>query len=118
MNEKEKAILERIKTADFTKPIHSSKLEREFSLNGSTLRDVIRKLRRRGFPIANHSIVNGKELNGYFLAKTTAEVMPTLDNLKGRVMSMLKTIKEMEEGCFKNDQNLIPFEEEIRKGIN
>jgi len=71
-------------------PIYSAEIEKRFNVNGSVVRDTIRELRREGFPIANSK-------KGYYLARDKDELADTIEDLKCRSMSMLVTIKALEQ---------------------
>src|SRR5690606_22660580 len=74
-------------------PVLSSELEARFSLVGPEVRELIRLARRNKIPIANH------HKGGYFLAHDYEDVKDTVDDLKNRAQSMIKTARALEE-CF------------------
>ena len=71
------------------KSIYSGQLERRYDINGSTLRTMIRSLRRKGEPIGSCSL-------GYYYCATRRELEGLIEDLKGRSMSMLKTVSSLE----------------------
>ena len=77
------------------KSIHSAELERQYDIGGSTIRDLIRLLRRRGEPIGNCSL-------GYYYCQTRAELEGLIGNLHNRAMSMLTTVSKLEKNREKN----------------
>lgn len=77
-------------------PIVSAELERRFELSGASIRDAIRELRRKGFPIASSN-------SGYFYADNYLELEPTITDLEGRALSQLETVKLMKKN-FDNQQ--------------
>lgn len=78
-------------------PVLSSALEERFKSAGPQVRDAIRQLRREGHPIANCE-------NGYYYARSFAEIEPTLNDLSSRAMSLLLTVKQMKENFYPTKQ--------------
>lgn len=71
-------------------PIKSKELEEEFNISSSQVRDVVRSLREKGVPITS-----GAE--GYWFARNIEELKPTLNHLKERALSLLRTISKLEK---------------------
>lgn len=67
--------------------IYSAELEREFNVSGTEIRDIVRELRREGFPI-----IGG---NGYYCSHEDIDIL--WQDLESRAMSMLQTVKESKE---------------------
>lgn len=86
-------MLAAIKLYTKSNPVLSSVLEVNHKATGPQVRDAVRVLRREGHPIANCD-------NGYYYARSYTEIEPTLEDLNGRAMSLLKTIKCMKENFF------------------
>jgi len=84
---------------DIDNPIYSKQIERIVKVEGATVRYVVRKLRQEGRWIANctgkFNPSEKKNSRGYFLAKTWAEIEPTITDLVGRKNSLVKTIEAM-----------------------
>ena len=83
-------------------PVYSPEIEKKFEITGCQVRDNIRELRREGYPIAN--------TNGYFYATCWDEILPTIEDLHQRAMSLLvtekalrKTFNKEEEFAFKEE---------------
>ena len=71
-------------------PIYSAEFERRFGIPGTKVRDIIRDLRRDGYPIGNCS-------KGYYYCQSRKELDALIDDLKGRALSMLKTVSMLEK---------------------
>ena len=90
--------LNRIRLTTSESPVNSKQVERVLRLKGSELRQLVKVLRREGYPIASC----GK---GYYYARNIEEIMPTLDHMKMRRDSIALTINKMMEGkLFTEDQ--------------
>jgi len=99
------SILASIKLHTVDNPIQSFELEKQFSVPGNTIREVVRSARRSRIPIGN---ITPSGNNGYFLAKTLEEYLPTLTDIESRFLSLEKTYKEMKNTFIKDDcQNLL-----------
>lgn len=94
----------------------SKELEEELGVSGSIIRDVVREMREQGVPITS-------DQNGYGYAKDIDELRPTLDHLRKRALSMLRTIRKLENNFVTpNSQNSLFYRsvvdeiiEEIRR---
>ena len=88
----ENQILNQIKTyhQGAGKAIYSGHLERRYNIHGTMLRTMIRNLRRKGEPIGSCSL-------GYYYCETRNELEGLIKDLKGRALSMLKTVSNLEE---------------------
>lgn len=81
-------ILATIRLRSASNPIYSKELEEAYKVPGQLIREVVRKARRDGIPIANKT-ANGRD--GYFLASTYSEFEPTLNDIRGRYNSLKET---------------------------
>jgi hypothetical protein len=63
----------------------SRTLEHTFRISGKELRDLVNALRREGIPIAS-------DQNGYFYAKTEAEVRLTIRHMRNRISGISAAI--------------------------
>lgn len=81
-----KAKLYLLKHTDYKK---SRELEEELGVSGAVIREVVREMREQGVPITS-------DQNGYGYAKDIDELRPTLDHLRKRALSMLRTIRKLE----------------------
>lgn len=79
-------------------PIYSVELEKRFDISGISLREIIRDLRRESKPIANSK-------HGYYWALNYSEILPTIDDLESRAMSILQTVKVL-RNCFTKENQL------------
>ncbi len=69
----------------------SDVLEKEYGVSGSFIRDLVRRLRREGIPIAS-----GDKGYKVITADKYEEIIPTLEHLRSRAMSELITISKLE----------------------
>lgn len=67
----------------------SRELEEELGVSGAVIREVVREMREQGVPITS-------DQNGYGYAKDIDDLRPTLDHLRKRALSMLRTIRKLE----------------------
>lgn len=70
------------------KPIKSYIIEEKFHLNGAEVREIVRSLRRKGYPICSGS-------KGYWLGDRE-EIAHTIAQLRSRGTDMLETARAME----------------------
>jgi|GEM_PF-6202300 len=87
-------------------PIKSKELEAEYGVSSSEIRDIVREMRELGYPITSSG-------DGYGYAKSYEEIKPTLLHLKSRALSMLSTIKKLENNFIKPDSNPDLFRESV-----
>jgi len=92
-------ILAKIKLCGKDNPIHSAVLGTMFNLKGDDVRDIVRDLRREGYPIAS-----GK--SGYFYARSLSELKDTIEDLEGRSNSMYKTANALKQIFKEPEQTL------------
>ena len=78
-------------TAD--EPIKGSALALSLSISTKTLREHVKRLRRKGFYIGSST---GKK-PGYYLFKNKEEFDKTCQHIRRRAMSLLKTESDMKE---------------------
>lgn len=83
-----KGLLETIRYRTKTNPVFSKELEKEFHLPGSQNRDLIRELRRKGYPICSDE-------DGYFYSEDPNDIHATVMQLKSRLISLSETSKAM-----------------------
>jgi biotin operon repressor len=83
-------------------PVYSKEIEAKFEIKGEQLRHEIMELRREGFPIASTR-------DGYYWARTLAELDSTLEHLKGRRNSLDLTIQCMQKR-FRNSEEQTLFD--------
>jgi hypothetical protein len=76
-------------------PVNSKEIETHFGLSGSEIRDVIRHLRRKGYPIANTKISEGLTTKIYFWASSWDEMKPTIYELENRRNDLSETISSL-----------------------
>lgn len=81
-------ILEIVKKHREDNPVYSLKLEELFNLSGSNVRDIVRELRREGFPIANSK-------SGYYYAESFEQIKGTVNDLEGRARSLIITANKL-----------------------
>ena len=81
-------ILASIKLRTKENPVFSHHLETSYGLSGTEIRDIVRELRREGYPIANSK-------SGYYFANNYEEIEPTINDLESRAFSMLETVKKL-----------------------
>jgi Mn-dependent DtxR family transcriptional regulator len=97
---KSEKILTLISSRTAKNPIYSKEIERKLSVKDGTIRDAIRKARRKGILIGNcddrFSHKNRKNSKGYFLAKNKKEMEATMRDLRGRRNSLVETIEALE----------------------
>ncbi len=79
-----------LSTHKMSNPILSVYLEKEFDCSGAEIRNQIREMRRSGVPI-------GACADGYFWAETYSEIVPTIDDLKSRMISLSITARKLGE---------------------
>ncbi len=94
---KSDCILSSIKLHGKDNRIYSYQLESQYNLTGAELRNIIKELRRSGEPIAN-----SKE--GYYYARDINELKETLEDLRGRALSMINTASLMEKRFITNKE--------------
>ena len=85
-------------TSTSDNPIKSKVIEQKYNLSGEIVREIVRNARRNGVPIASDS-------NGYFYAASQKELKETLDQLRNRAKSILKTINALESVYPNKEQN-------------
>jgi len=80
-------------------------LEHTFCVSGKELRDIVNGLRREGIPIAS-------DQNGYFYAKTEAEVRLTIRHMRSRVSGIRAAIGGLRHSltAFEDTQIRLPLE--------
>ena len=83
-------ILDLIKKHREDNPIYSGKLEEIFEVNGSNVRDIVRELRRDGFPIANSK-------SGYYYATCFKQIEDTINDLEARSRSLALTANKLKK---------------------
>lgn len=83
----------------------SRKLECTFGVSGKELRDQVNALRREGVPIAS-------DQNGYFYAKTEAEVRMTIRHMRNRISGISAAITGLRHSlaAFDDTQLRLPLE--------
>lgn len=83
----------------------SKELERSFGVSGKELRDQVNALRRDGVPIAS-------DQNGYFYAKTKAEVRMTIRHMRNRIAGISAAIIGLRRSlaAFDDTQLRLPLE--------
>ena len=83
----------------------SKELERSFGVSGKELRDQVNALRREGVPIAS-------DQNGYFYAKTEAEVRLTIRHMRNRISGISAAITGLRRSlaAFDDSQIRLPLE--------
>ncbi|MDD3780639.1 hypothetical protein [Pelotomaculum terephthalicicum] len=83
----------------------SKELERSFGVSGKELRDQVNALRREGVPIAS-------DQNGYFYAKTEAEVRMTIRHMRNRISGISAAITGLRRSlaAFDDTQLRLPLE--------
>lgn len=83
----------------------SRELERHFGVSGKELRDQVNALRREGVPIAS-------DQNGYFYAKTEAEVRMTIRHMRNRISGISAAITGLRRSlaAFDDTQLRLPLE--------
>ena len=83
----------------------SRELEHTFRVSGKELRDQVNALRREGVPIAS-------DQNGYFYAKTEAEVRMTIRHMRNRVSGISAAITGLRRSltAFDDTQLRLPLE--------
>ena len=83
----------------------SRKLECTFGVSGKELRDQVNALRREGVPIAS-------DQNGYFYAKTEAEVRMTIRHMRNRISGISAAITGLRHAlaAFDDTQLRLPLE--------
>jgi len=83
----------------------SKELERHFGVSGKELRDQVNALRREGIPIAS-------DQNGYFYAKTEAEVRMTIRHMRNRISGISAAIIGLRRSlaAFDDTQLRLPLE--------
>ena len=83
----------------------SRELEHTFRVSGKELRDQVNALRREGVPIAS-------DQNGYFYAKTEAEVRLTIRHLRNRISGISAAITGLWHSlaAFDDTQIRLPLE--------
>lgn len=83
----------------------SKELERGFGVSGKALRDLVNALRREGVPIAS-------DQNGYFYAKTEAEVRLTIRHMRNRISGISAAITGLRHSlaAFDDTQIRLPLE--------
>lgn len=77
--------------------VTSIEIEEHFNICGAEVRDIVRELRREGHPVAMSS-------KGYSYAKDYSEIKDTIENLRSRAHSLLKTASLMESNFNKPEQ--------------
>ena len=87
LNDNELMVLSTIRGRE---SIYSAEIERQLAISGSVLRDIVKSLRRAGYPI-----VGGN--SGYFLAKTRKQYEALLDDLQGRANSLAHTVRKLRD---------------------
>jgi biotin operon repressor len=92
-------------------------LASEIGVSEAELRGIIRNLRNQGIPITS-------DAEGYGIAKDIENIRPTLNHLKSRALSMLVSIKQLEQnyvipnsqdGLFAHKSVIEEIIEEVRK---
>ena len=80
-------------------------MERSFGVSAKELRDQVNALRREGVPIAS-------DLNGYFYAKTEAEVRMTIRHMRNRLSGISAAITGLRRSltAFDDTQLRLPLE--------
>ncbi len=83
----------------------SRELEHTFHVSGKELRDQVNALRREGVPIAS-------DQNGYFYAKTEAEVRMTIRHMRNRISGISAAITGLRHSpaAFDDTQLRLPLE--------
>ena len=83
----------------------SRELECTFRVSGKELRDQVNALRREGVPIAS-------DQNGYFYAKTEAEVRLTIRHMRNRIAGISAAITGLRRSlaAFDDTQIRLPLE--------
>ncbi len=83
----------------------SRELECTFHVSGKELRDQVNALRREGVPIAS-------DQNGYFYAKTEAEVRLTIRHMRNRISGISAAITGLRRSlaAFDDTQIRLPLE--------
>ena len=83
----------------------SRTLEHTFRISGKELRDLVNALRREGIPIAS-------DQNGYFYAKTEAEVRLTIRHMRNRISGISAAITGLRRSltAFDDTQIRLPLE--------
>ena len=83
----------------------SRELECTFRVSGKELRDQVNALRREGVPIAS-------DQNGYFYAKTAAEVRLTIRHMRNRISGISAAIAGLKRSltAFDDTQIRLPLE--------
>ena len=96
------AILAKIRLHKQGNPILSRNLQEEFQIDNGKVCEVVRMLRREGWPIASF----GGETPGYYFAESYGELEPTINNfksleadLRNTRLAMMKKF-DMHEGLF------------------
>ena len=96
------AILAKIRLHKSANPILSRNLQDEFQIDNAKVCEVVRMLRREGWPIASF----GGETPGYYYADTYDQLEPTIKNfqqlesdLRNTRLAMMKKF-DMHEGLF------------------
>jgi len=82
------SILSSIKLRTSKNPIMSFELEKSYGIPGTEVRNIIRALRRDGYPIAHCSV-------GYYYARTSDEIDSTASDLENRAKSLFETASKM-----------------------
>ena len=82
----------------------SRTLEHTFRISGKELRDLVNALRREGIPIAS-------DQNGYFYAKTEAEVRLTIRHMRNRISGISAAITGLKRSltAFDDTQIRLPL---------
>jgi biotin operon repressor len=83
-------ILTGIKARKKNNPVKSKKIEDSLKIKGPTVRTVIKNLRRKGHPIVSTS-------KGYWYDGNWSEMDKTIESLRQRGTSILKTANELEK---------------------
>ncbi|MDD3672764.1 MULTISPECIES: hypothetical protein [Clostridia] len=85
--------------------VTSQELEHTFRVSGKELRDQVNALRREGVPIAS-------DQNGYFYAKTEAEVRMTIRHMRNRISGISAAITGLRHSlaAFDDTQLRLPLE--------
>lgn len=71
-------------------PIKSKEIEQTYGISGVTVREIVHDAR-----LAGHAIGSGGD--GYFKCQSFAEWEPTRNHLHGRAVSILSTLKKVDE---------------------
>lgn len=84
------AIYQMIRRHGKSNPVMSTAIEQTFGVTGSTIRSVVRSLRRSGEPIVSFD-------KGYYFDNSHEGVRRISSNLRGRALSMLRTASDLEK---------------------